>query len=363
MPTGGKLWRLAYRFAGKERTLSLGGYPAVGISDARRASEAARATLARGVDPNAARREATAPAPVVVTFAMMAERFLEKKQQDGCAESTMKKLRWHIGKANPFLGDIPVAEITTPQVLAALEAVHSKGNRETARSLRTTIGGVIRHAIQRGDAKHDPMGSLKGALAAPIVTHRAAIIEPKALGGLLRAIDGFQGQFVTRACLQLMALLFPRPGELRAAHWSEFDFDNAVWTIPAARMKTRKAHATPLPTQAVAILRQLQAVTGRGALVFPGIRSANRPISDNTMNGALRRLGFASDDMTAHGFRSTASSLLNESGKWSPDAIERALAHKDSDAIRGIYSRGAFWDERVRMAQWWADELDRLRAA
>jgi integrase len=193
------------------------------------------------------------------------------------------------------------------------------------------------------------------------VKPRAAITEPRALGGILRAIDGFDGQPTTRAALKLMALLFPRPGELRAAEWSEFDLQTKIWTIPESRMKMRRPHRVPLPAQAIAVLKELHRVTGAGRLVFPSIRTVLRPISENTLNGALRRLGYSQDEATAHGFRATASTFLNECGRWNPDAIERALAHVESNSVRRAYARGEHWDERVKMMAWWAEYLDFLR--
>jgi integrase len=363
MPTGGKLWRLAYRFGGKERTLSLGGYPIVGIADARRASEAARTALAKGVDPNAQKKaDALAKAAGdAITFAVVAAELVEKKRNEGKAPQTIVKLTWLFEKAAPFIGDLPIAGITAGQVLVALQDVERAGRHETAKRLRAVIGEVFRFAIATGRAVNDPTSALRGALTAPTVTHRPAITDPKALGGLLRAIDGFDGQPTTLAYMRLLPLLFSRPGELRFAEWREFDLEKAVWEIPAARMKMRKPHAIPLPTQTIEILNGLRQITGRGVLLFPGLRASNRPISDNTMNAALRRLGYGQDEMTAHGFRATASTLLNESGKWSPDAIERALAHADPDRIRAIYSRGSYWNERVQMMQAWADYLGELR--
>ena len=216
-------------------------------------------------------------------------------------------------------------------------------------------------AIATGRTETDPTFALRGAIAAPVVTHRAAILDPEAFGGLLRAIDGFSGQPTTVAALKLMALLFQRPGELRQAHWREFDLDRAIWNIPAARMKMRREHRVPLPPQAIAILRELHAITGRGELVFPSLVSPRKPISENTLNLALRRMGFGPEEMTAHGFRATAATILNETGRFSPDAIEAAQSRKDRNAVRSIYARGDYWEERVAMAAWWADYLDELR--
>lgn len=364
---GGKHWKLAYRLGrpAKQKVLPLGPYPAVGLADARRATMAARELLAKGVDPvrhyedeKAGRAHAE-----VWTFDALAGELVAKKLREGKSERTAKKLRWLFELARPFIGNRPIASITAPQVLTALQKVESNGRLETATRMREAIGAVFRFAIATGRAENDPTFALRGALATPKVRHRSAITNPKAFGALLRVIDGFEGHPSTKACLQLQALLFPRPGELRLAEWREFDFDRTVWNIPAKRTKMRRGHACPLPRQAIAILEGLHPITGRGALVFPGLRSTSRAISENTMNAALRHMGIRPDEHTAHGFRATASTILNESGKFSADAIERALAHQDTDEIRRAYSRGAYWVERVAMAQWWADHLDELRAA
>ena len=202
---------------------------------------------------------------------------------------------------------------------------------------------------------------MAGALASPIVKHRAAIVEPKAFGALLRSIASYQGSPETLAALELLALTFVRPGELRAAEWTEFDLEGALWSIPAEKMKMRRPHRVPLPPRAVAVLRELRAITGKGRFLFPSVRSATRCMSENTINAALRRLGFTQDEMTAHGFRSAASSILNECGLWNPDAIERQLAHVDTDSVRRAYARADFWDERVRMMAWWADKCEEMR--
>jgi integrase len=298
----------------------------------------------------------------VWTFDALAGELAAKKIREGRSERTAKKLRWLFELASPFIVDRPIASITAPQVLAALQSVEFNGRLETATRMRESIGGVFRFAIATGRAVNDPTFALRGALAAPKVTHRAAITNPKAFGALLRTIDGFEGHPSTKTCLELQALLFPCPGELRLAEWREFDFDKAIWNIPAKRAKMRRGHACPLP-QAIAVLEALHPITGRSALVFPGLRSASRAISENTMNAALRHMGIRRDEHSAHGFRATASTILNESGRFSADAIERALGHQDADEIRRAYSRGAYWAERVAMAQWWADHLDELRAA
>lgn len=371
MPNGAKLWRLAYRFAGKQKKLAIGPYPAIGLSEARAKRQEAKAHLIAGRDPSIQKQADKAQALEAQgqTFAKVAAELLDKKRREGKAANTLSKLEWLHGLANAAIGDRPVAEVTAAEVLSALRKVEGKGRLETAKRLRAVIGEVFRYAIATARAENDPTFALRGALSAPVVKHRAAITDPVQLGGLMRAIDGFQGQPSTNAALKLMAYLFPRPGELRMAEWREFDLDKAVWTIPAARAKMRREHRVPLPLQVLAILKELQAITGAGRLVFPGYgisggqgrKVEQRPISENTLNGALRRMGFAQDEMSSHGFRAAASTLLNESGKFSADAIERALAHQDPDAVRRAYARGEHWQERVAMAQWWADQLDAWR--
>jgi integrase len=367
MPNGSKLWRVAYRFSGKQKRLqkllTLGAYPAVSLSSARQGRDDAKALLAKGIDPAEQRRrdeEARADSNAN-TFAKLAAEVLEKKRKEGKASGTLAKREWFNRLADADLGHRAIRDITASDVLAVLRKAEGRGLIETAHKLRASIGEVFRYAIATQRADNDPTYALRGALQTPVTKHRAAILDPQELGGLLRAIDGFKGQPTTTAALKLMALLFPRPGELRWAEWQEFDLDKAVWIIPASRTKMRREHRVPLPRQAIAILKGLQAYTGHCALVFPGLGSLKRPISENTLNGALRRMGYAQDEMTSHGFRAAASTLLNEAGLFSADAIERALAHQDADAVRRAYARGAHWQERVALAQWWADNLDTLR--
>ncbi|WP_096701250.1 integrase arm-type DNA-binding domain-containing protein [Magnetospirillum sp. 15-1] len=362
-PTGARLWRLAYRFGGKQKLLALGTYPAVSLAAAREARDAARKLLAAGIDPSEDRKQRKVlQYGFGDSFRAIAEEYTAKLKREGRAEATITKIEWLLSFAYPTLGTRSIREIDAPAVLRVLREVEVRGRYESARRLRSTIGSVFRYAVATARAQNDPTYALQGALTRPTVTPRAAITEPKAFGALLRAIDAFDGQPSTRSALQLMALLFPRPGELRAAEWSEFDFDKAIWTIPSGRMKMRRPHQVPLSKQAVEVLRGLHAITGRGALLFPGIRTAKRPISDNTLNAALRRLGYGKDEATAHGFRATASSLLNECGKWHPDAIERQLAHVENNDVRRAYARGEHWSQRVDMMQWWADYLDKLMA-
>lgn len=362
-PDGAKRWRLAYRVNEAQKTLAIGVYPAIGLKDAREARESAKRLLAEGQDPALAKKQAKAAkvAASVNTFAALTEEFLAKKRREGKAENTLGKLNWLLGLAMDDLGARPISEITSPEVLAVLRRVERRGQLETAGRLRANIGGVFRYAIATGKAELDPTFALRGALTVPKTKHRAAIVEPVAFGALLRSIDDYEGTPEVRAALKLMALTFVRPGELRNAFWSEFDLEAALWIIPAGRMKMRRAHRVPLAPQTIAILKELHAITGHRALLFPGIRSADRAMSENTINAALRRLGYGKDDMTGHGFRAAASSLLNECGKWNADAIEAQLAHVESNKIRKAYARAEYWDERVRMMSWWADRCDEMR--
>ncbi|UZF95350.1 tyrosine-type recombinase/integrase [Bosea sp. NBC_00550] len=363
-PKGGKLWRLAYRFGGKQKKLSIGPYPAIDLRAARARREEAKKLLRDGKDPGAEKRleKLTGKANRDNTFEAIAAEVAARKKLAGKAQATLDKFHWFLDLAKPVLGRRPITEISAAEILVVLRKIEARGHLETARRMRSIIGQVFRFAIATQRAKDDPTLALRGALMAPVVKSHAAVTEAKAFGALLRAIDEYDGTPLTRHALCLMALLFPRPGELRLAEWREFDTEEAVWTIPAGRMKMRKPHAVPLPKQALSILEELRLISGDGELVFPSVRSVKRAMSENTLNAALRRLGYTSSDATSHGFRASASTLLNESGKWSPDAIERALAHQEVDAVRRAYARGAHWKERVEMAAWWANYLDRLRS-
>jgi integrase len=362
-PAGGKIWKLAYRHGGAQKTLTIGAYPEITLAAARDQRDHAKRLLVSGVDPaqQKALDKLAKTNSDAMTFGIVADELIAKKIREGRAAATIIKMRWLLDQARPVLAARPISAISAVEVLSVLKIAEKKGKLETARRMRATIGEVFRFAIATARASNDPTFALRGALTAPTVKHRAAITEPKELGALLRAIEAFEGQPTTVAALKLMAILFPRPGELRLAEWREFDLANALWTIPASRAKMRREHRVPLPRQALTILEGLKPYTGHGALVLPGLRTATRPISENTMNAALRRMGYSQDDMTSHGFRAAASTLLNESGKFSPDAIERALAHQDADAVRRAYARGEHWQERVTMGQWWADHLDTLR--
>jgi len=362
-PRGYRHWRFAYRFDAKQKVLALGTYPAVSLSAARVARDDARALLRDGRDPSAIRRVDKLARKVAAEnrFKVIADELLARKTADGKANATLDKATWLLDMACEQLGSRPVSEISAAEVLSVLRAVEQRGRLETARRLRSTIGQVFRYAIATARLDNDPTQALRGALAMPAVTHRAAITDPDTLGGLLRAIDGYAGQPETMAALKLLPLVATRPGELRYARWQEFDLDRATWCVPAARTKMRRDFDVALSRQAVAILDTLRTVTGRRELLFPGLRTADRPISENTLNAAMRRLGFASDEMTAHGFRASFSTLANESGLWRMDVIERCLAHAEPNAVRRAYNRAEFWPERVRLMQWWADHLDSLR--
>ena len=362
-PEGAKRWRLAYRFAGGQKLLAIGVYPSVGLKEARTAREKARRLLADGVDPSEARKQAKIEKAKAAdnTFAAIAAELVDKKRREQKAVVTVAKSEWLLGLALPALGNRAIREIAAPEILAVLRTVESRGKLETAKRLRATVGQVFRYAVATGRADSDPTGALSGAIAAPVIKHRAAIIAPKPFGALLRAMAAYEGAPETVAALELLALTFVRPGELRSAEWPEFDFDRAIWSIPAEKMKMRRPHLVPLSPRAVEVLRELHAITGKGQFLFPSVRSVKRCMSENTINAALRRLGFKTDEMTAHGFRSAASSILNESGLWNPDAIERQLAHVDADSVRRAYARADFWDERVKMMNWWAEKCEELR--
>ena len=358
-PAGSKLWRMKYRFDGREKLLSFGDYPLVSLKLAREKRDEARLLLLDNKDPAQVWKmqkweEQRARA---ITFRSVADEYLAKLEKEGRAPQTMKKTRWLLSFTEADLGKLPISQIEAPDVLTTLRRVESKGNHESARRLRSTIGSVFKYAIATGRATNDPTEALKGALIRPNVKPRAAILERKKLGKLLRDIDRFDGQPTTRIALQLMALLAPRPGELRLSEWKEFDLDAKMWRLPAERMKMRRPHRAPLPARAVELLTELHAHSGTSQLLFPSTRSWVKPISENTMNAALRRMGYSSDEMTAHGFRAVFSTIANESGLWHADAIERALAHVDDNDVRRAYVRGEHWEERVRMAEWWAKEL------
>ena len=363
-PAGGKLWRLKFRINGREKLLSIGAYPTISLKDAREARETAKRLLAKGLDPSESKREAklAEEAETKDTFDAVAHEYIDKLKREGRATATIVKAEWFLSFAIPTLGRRSIRGIRPHEVLSVLRVTEARGRHETARKMRSTIGAVFRYAIASGRADNDPTTALQGALTRPVVTPMAAITDTVRFGAMLRAVWGYEGTPETASALKLMALLFPRPGELRFSEWTEFDLLAGVWTVPAARAKMRRVHRCPLPGQAAKVLNDLRGITGGGQYVFPSVRSQARCMSENTLNAALRRLGYATHEATAHGFRASFSTLANESGRWHPDAIERALAHVDSSDVRRAYARGEHWDERVRMAAWWADHCDAMRA-
>lgn len=362
-PNGMKLWRLNYRYLEKHRTLAFGAWPDVGLADARIRREEARRLLAAGADPSHQQKLDAARARVEEndTFKTVAQEWVAKNEREGLAEITLSKIRWLLDKVYPKIGNRPIAKITAHEVLAVLRAVEATGRYESARRMRSVLSRVFRYAIATTRAERDPASDLRGALTVPKAKHLAAITDATGAGELLRAIEGYSGHAITLFGLRLSAHLFVRPGELRHAEWSEFDFDASIWSIPAEKMKMRRPHRVPLSIQVRDLFEQLWEFTGTGKYCFPSFRSPTRPMSENTVNAALRALGFSQEQMTAHGFRAMAATLLNETGRFHPDAIERQLAHMETNGVRRAYARGEYWDERVTMMQFWSDELDRLR--
>lgn len=362
-PSGAKLFHLKYRFGNKEKKLSLGQYPEISLREAREARDSARKLVDAGTDPGIARKAERFAQSVsnANTFGTIGLEFIAKCAAEGARPATLDKARWHLSLLQADLRDRPVTTITPQELLAILQRIHQSGRQHTAHRLRSFAAQVFRHAIITARATLNPADVLKGALARPKTTNHAAIVKPAQVGELLRALEGYQGHAATCAALRLAPLVFVRPGELRAAEWNEFDLEKAVWIIPGEKTKTGKAHFVPLSRQAVAILRDMRELSGQGRLVFPSVRSLQRPLSENTLNAALRRLGYTGDEMTTHGYRATASTLLNESRLWHRDAIERALGHKEYDEVRETYDRSLHWQHRVEMAQWWSDYLDGLR--
>ena len=362
-PSGGKLWRLKYRFNGKEKKLSLGCYPDVSLKQARRRRDQAREMLAMGKDPVEVKKHAAfiAEWQSESTFDAVGIEYLAKSAREGREAVTINKSRWLLSLFDPIVRDRPIADLTPAELLKAMQIVEAKGHYETARRMRSLASRIFRYAVATSRATSDPTALLRGALVTPKVKHHSAIVEPKAVGELLRAIDSFTGNPLTLLALQLTPHVFVRPGELRRAEWNEFNLDVGIWTIPAEKMKMRQPHLVPLSEQSLNILDRAQPFSGGQKYVFSSLHTGLRPMSENTINASLRRIGYSGSEMTAHGFRAMASTLLNESGLWSSDAIEKALAHDSSSSVRGTYHRGSHWAERVRMAQWWSDYLDSLR--
>lgn len=361
-PGGSKLWRFKYGYLGKDKRMAFGRYPEVSLAEARQKRDEARQKLRDGIDPLAERKREKLMAhyKAANTFGDVAQEYIQKMIAEGRAENTTAKTEWLLEQLRPLCSQ-PIADLKPIDVLATLKRIEAKGKLETARRCRSFAGRVFRFGVATGRAEGDPTSLLRGALITPKTTHHAAIVDPAAFGELLRAIDAYPGHRITRLAVQISPHVMARPGEIRQAEWPEIDFLNSVWRIPAKRMKMRRPHSIPLSRQVKAYLAELYELTGPEGFIFPAFHTSRRPLSENTVNQAFRRMGYATGEVTAHGLRTTASTLLNESGKWNPDAIERSLAHADKDAVRGTYNRGAYWDERVAMHQWWSDYLDELR--
>lgn len=371
LPSGGKSWRLKYRFGGQEKRLVFGLWPDVSLRQARQLREDARALVAEGVDPGEKRKqdtlaEAESQAIQAATFELVAREW-HSKQRIAWTEKTAKqildRLERHIF---PHMGELPITQISAPELLAVLQKLEEWGKHHTAQRLRQYCEAVFAYAIATGKAGRNVGADLRGILAPSKTSGRAAIVEPRAIGGLLRAIDGYgdEGSLVTLAALKLAPLVFVRPGELRQAEWSEIDLDadgGPRWTIPAEKMKMRASHIVPLSRQAVEIIKGLHPLTGAGRYLFPNHWGGGRCMSEMTLTGALRRMGFGHEVMTVHGFRAMASTLLNEQG-WASDVIERQLAHAPRNKVRAAYNRAEHLPERRRMMQAWADYLDGLKA-
>lgn len=367
-PSGGKLWRWKYRIAKLEKRLSLGVYPDVSLKDARERHTEARRQLAAGIDPGEARKAEKRSQAGAESFEAIAREWHAKFSSTWnkiYGERMMVRLEKDVF---PWLGKRPIAEIKAPDLLAVLRRIESRGALETAHRLMQNCGQVFRYAVATGRTDRDPSGDLRGALPPARVKHHASIIEPRKIGELLRAMDAYEGCFVTKCALRLAPMVFVRPGELRKAEWKEIDFEASEWRIPAERMKMREQHIVPLSKQAIAILRELEPLTGQGIpakpnapkYIFPGGRTRERPMSENAVLAALRRMGYSKEEMTGHGFRSMASTLLHEQG-WNHQAIERQLAHAERNAVSAAYNFAEHLPERRKMMQGWADYLDTLK--
>lgn len=363
MPNGSRYWRMNYRHLGKQKTLSFGVWPETGLAEARKQRDDARKLLARGEDPGERVKLDRIAATVAAanSFQAVTDEWLSKMERENRSAVTMKKLRWLTEFINASIGKRPIAAVTAQELLVMLRKMESKGRYETAKRLRSTCSQIFRYAIATARAERDVAADLRGALIAPQPVHRPAITNAAGVGSLLRAIEAFEGHPNTKVSLRLLPHVFVRPGELRHAEWDDFDLDKALWVVPPHKTKMRRPHAIPLSHQAIDIIGSIEHDADYSKFLFPSLRSLERPMSENTINAALRRMGFAQDEMTGHGFRAMAATLLNEMGLWHPDAIERQLAHCDNNAVRRAYTRGEYWEERVRMMQHWSDHLDFLR--
>ncbi|UCI19275.1 tyrosine-type recombinase/integrase [Mesorhizobium sp. B2-1-8] len=362
--SGSKLWQLRYRYLQKENILSFGKYPLVSLLDARVRRDNAKRLLIAGINPSAKRKEEKVAAltEARTTFGLIAEEYITRMKERDAAAATVTKTEWLLEDLASPLANRPIREITPAEILQILQKIEKSGRRESARRLRGVIGSVFRLAIVTLRAETDPTLALQGALQAPKANGRAAITDEKKFGQLLVTIDEYDGWPTLKAAVQFLALTCVRPGEVRGATRGEFDRDKAVWRIPAERMKMRAPHDVPLSKQALRVLEEIWPLSEHGGLVFPSIRSTRRPLSENSMNSALRRMGYGKDEVTAHGFRVTASTILN-ARNYDPDVIEAVLAHQDKNAIRRTYNRATYWEQRVTLMQEWGDLLDRLKMA
>lgn len=362
-PSGSKLWRLKYRFEGKEKLLAIGPYPEISLATARMHREEARRQLIGGIDPGAVRKaQRQAQTEETETFEVIAREWFDKFKPtwvEGHAITIIRRLE---NDLFPYIGNRPIADIKAPELLSVLRRVEARGALDTAHRIRSIAGQVFRYAVATGRAERDPSGDLRGALPQPADGHFASITDPKEVGALLRAIDGYQGSFVVKSALMLAPLLIVRPGELRHAEWIEIDLEQAVWNIPGHKMKLKQPHMVPLCRQAVEILTRLRDLTGRSQYVFPSGRSYTRPMSENAVTAALRRMGYEKGSMTGHGFRAMARTILDEVLQVRPDFIEAQLAHAVRDPNGRAYNRTAHLTERRKMMQQWADYLDELKA-
>ena len=361
-PKGGKWWRVRYRFAGKQKELSVGTYPDVSLKLAASRRDDIRQKLEKGIDPSKERKlqKITAKHANERTFEVIARDWIDKfgaDWTDKYRKLTTSRLEQN---AFPWIGDSDIDSITAPELLILLRKVEARGALETAHRVRKLSSCVFRYAIANGLAQRDPAADLIGALPPTKTKHLASITDPKKVGALLRAIDGYDGQFITKCALKLSALVMLRPVNIRSARWEDIDLDTAQWKIPMGSMKMRRTHIVPLSSQAMDILKEVKELTGRGEFVFPSIRTKQRPMSENTLTAALRRLGYSGEEMTAHGFRSMASTMLHEQG-YNSDWVERQLAHVDSNSVRASYNYAQHLPERKKMMQDWADYLDSLR--
>lgn len=360
-PTGAKTWRYRYRHAGSASIITLGEYPIMSLAEARAGRDKARAVLRGGANPaNVARAQRALQAEHTAnTFAAIATEFLAKREKEGMGTGSVTRAHRLIEKDLAGIGNLPITEVTAVTLLAALRKLEHRGVVETAHRARGLAGQVFRYAIATGRVERNPAGDLAGALEQPQTKHFASITEPEKIGELLRAIENYSGSPVTIAALKLAPLVFVRPGELRKARWADIDLEAAEWRYTAS--KTHTPHLVPLSEQAIAILHDLQPLTGRHEYVFPGVRSAQRPMSENTVTAALRYMGFGNETMSGHGFRAMARTVLDEVLHFRPDYIEHQLAHAVRDPNGRAYNRTAHLVERRKMMQTWANYLDSLR--